>query len=126
MLAYVQVKVELLAHGAPIASLEQLRDKSLEKLKGIGFVAGGPLSRLTEDDDPRSMVVAGWLGGFVGNGRTSGSTGSGDATARVGFVRRDSYLATFLVLSPTVHDDTMVALRAQRAFEIARATLRVD
>jgi len=122
LLAYVQVKARRLDKGEAVPPLDRLASRTLEKLAGIGFSATGAPAPLTEDDDPRAAAVPGWLGGFSVSGHSAGS----DATARLGFAHRDGVLLTWLAISPTAHDDPMVALRAQRAFEIARATAAVD
>jgi len=120
--ARLQVTVEPLSAGPSIASLDHLRDATLERARGLGFVANGPLDRLTEDNDPRSIAVTGWLGGFAGKGRL----GSSDGVVRMGFIRHDGHLTTFLEVAPEPAGDTTLALRAQRAFEIARATVEAD
>jgi len=120
--ARLQVTVEPLSAGPSGAPLERLRDAALERARALGFVPDGVLSRLTEDDDPRALAVAGWLGGFAGKGRLA----SFDATVRMGFIRHDGRLATFLAVAPAPPADPLVPLRAQRAFEIARATLEAE
>jgi hypothetical protein len=44
---------------------------------------------------------------------------------RVGFIERSGVVVTLVAYSPTLADDPMVALRAQRTFEIARAKLKL-
>ncbi|HEY4184165.1 MAG TPA: hypothetical protein VGP07_03810 [Polyangia bacterium] len=122
LLAYVQVKVQRLEENEAIPPVDQLASKALGKLSGVGFAAMGAPVPLSDEDDPRAAAVPGWLGGFLAKGQM----GSSEVTARMGFAQRPDLLVTWLLLSPTVHDDTLVALRAQRAFEMARSALRFD
>jgi hypothetical protein len=122
LLAYSQVKVQRLDEGEAVPPVDRLIGKALEKLAGFGFVASGAPAPLTDETDPRAAAVPGWLGGCVVPGHVPAS----EATARLGFAQRDRLLITWLVVSPTIHDDLLVALRAQRVFEIERATLRFD
>jgi hypothetical protein len=120
--ARLQVTVEPLSAGPSIAPLERLREATLDRAKALGFVPDGPLERLTETTDPRAVAVAGWLGGFAGKGQL----GSSEAVLRMGFIRHDMRLTTFLAIAPRPPGDPTVAWRAQRAFEIARATVGAD
>ena len=120
LLAYAQVKVQRLEEGEAIPPVDRLAGKALEKLAAFGFMASGAPGPLTDENDPRGAAAEGWLAGF----RVDGHLTSSDATARLGFAQRDGFLVSWLVVSPTIHDDLLVALRAQRVFEIARATLR--
>jgi len=122
LLAYAQVKVQRLEEGEGVPPVERLAARMMEKLAGFGFAATGAPAPLTEENDPRALAVAGWLGGFLVEGRI----GSSDTIARLGFTSRDGFLVTWVAVSPTVRDDLVVALRAQRMFEIARATLTFD
>lgn len=76
---------------------------------------------MTLTDDPRSEVVQGWLGGFAGETKLADS----DAALRLGYLRLADVTFSLLALSAPVRDDTLAALRTQRAFEIARDTLRL-
>jgi hypothetical protein len=118
LLAYVQAK---LAKRAPDAApiLERLQASATSHLARAGVRLGAPLRPLSDDDDPRALAVKGWLGGFQGEGQL----GTSEVKLRVGFIDRDGHDATFLMISPLMLDDPLTALRAQRAFEIARATL---
>jgi hypothetical protein len=117
LLAYVQAKVAKRAPAAP-ADRDQLQASATSHLARAGVQLGGPLRPLSEDDDPRALAVHGWLGGFQGEGQL----GTSEVRLRVGFIDRDGHDATFLMISPLLPDDPLTALRAQRAFEIARAT----
>jgi hypothetical protein len=66
----------------------------------------------------RAVAVKGWLGGF----EATGQLGTSEVRLRLGFIDRDGHDASFLMISPLLHDDPLTALRGQRAFEIARAT----
>lgn len=120
--ARLQVTVEPLSGGPSIAPLERLREATLDRAKALGFVPDGPLERLTDATDPRAAAVAGWLGGFAGKGQL----GAAQAVVRMGFIRHDMRLTTFLAVAPSPPGDPVVAWRAQRAFEIARATVEAD
>lgn len=122
LLAYAQVKVQRLEEGEAVPPVDRLAAKALEKLAAFGFVASAPPEPLTDENDPRAAAVKGWLGGFLVKGHSPAS----QATARLGFAQRAGCLITWLLVSPTVDDDRLVALRAQRAFEIARATLDLE
>jgi hypothetical protein len=122
LLAYAQVKVQRLDEGEAVPPLDQLSSRALEKLAGFGFVAAGPRVPLTDENDPRAAAVPGWLGGLLVDGRVPAA----EATARLGFAERQGCLITWQAVCPTLHDDLLVALRAQRLFEIVRATLRFD
>lgn len=93
---------------------------AMERLTKARFQVISSPRRLTEDGDPRAVAVDGWLGGFVAQGRM----GTSDVVARVGLIERDGVAVTFSSISPTPTDDPLVALRAERAFQIARATFR--
>jgi hypothetical protein len=116
LLAYVQAKVAKRAPGAP-ADRNQLTASATAHLARAGVHIAGPLRPLSEDDDQRAVAVKGWLGGFQGEGQL----GTSEVRLRLGFVERDRHDATFLMISPLLADDPLTALRAQRAFEIARA-----
>lgn len=85
----------------------------------MAFHATDEAKPLNEDNDPRALGVKGWLGGFSGAGTFIG----GDITTRRGHIERDGVIYTLSMLSPRIENNPLVALRAQRVFEIARATL---
>lgn len=117
LLAYVQAKLAKRASGAP-ADLDRLQASASSHLARAGVALGGPLRPLPEEEDPRALGVKGWLGGFQGEGQL----GTSEVRLRIGIVDRDGHDASFLMISPLLLDDPLTALRAQRAFEIARAT----
>ena len=117
LLAYVQTKLRKRAPGAA-PDLDALRASAAAQLQRGGVRITAPLEPLPEDEDPRAIAVKGWLGGFEGEGQL----GSAIVRLRVGFVDREGHDATFVMISPRLADDPLTALRAQRAFEIARAT----
>lgn len=122
VLGYLQVKAQRAIPARPARDLAALRDDSLAKLKkALGYVPSQPFRPLTLADDPRSEVADGWLGGFVGEAKLADS----DAAVRLGYIRRAGVTFSFLALSAPVRDDTLAALRTQRAFEIARDTLQL-
>jgi hypothetical protein len=102
-----QVTTESSAVWLDIA-LRMLQASGLEQL-------GGP-ARLSDEEDPRSIAVEGWRGGYYGVGRIRDA----ELYWRVGFVVQRDVLTTFVLYSPKKSDDLHVALRAQRAFEILR------
>jgi hypothetical protein len=119
LLAYLQVAAYQRKEGeaAPILSLHERESRTL--LEKAGLTIYVPPRRLTGDEDPRAEAVAGWLGAFAGEGVMAG----GRVYARTGFLDRSGATFTFILISPLPADDALTALRAQRAFEIARASL---
>jgi len=122
LLAYLQVQAIALDEGEAVPSFEALTAKGMKRLTAAGFQAAAPLKPLDTGEDPRAAAVEGWLGGLSGTGRLAAA----EVIARLGFVLRGRTVATFLSFSPRLEDDTLVALRTQRAFEIARATFELD
>jgi len=120
LLAYLQARAERRSEGAPVAPVEARLADAMDRLKKAGLAVTSPPRRLTEDEDPRAAAVEGWLGGFVGQGRI----GTSDVVTRVGFIERDGVAVTFSSMSPIPTDDPLAALRAERAFQIARSTFR--
>jgi len=122
VLGYLQVKAQRALPDHPPRDLAALRDDSLAKLKkALGYVPSRPFHPLTLADDPRSEVADGWLGGFAGEAKL----GDSNAAVRLGYIRRAELTFSLLALSAPVRDDTLAALRTQRAFEIARDTLQL-
>jgi len=117
LLAYVQVKVVKRAPGTN-ADLEKLQTAALAQLARAGVSVTAAPSLLSEQEDPRAIAVKGWLAGL----QATGQLGTSDVALRIGFIDRDGHDAYFVMIGPLLHDDTLTALRAQRAFEIARAT----
>ena len=120
LLAYLQARAERRAEGAAVPPVEARLADAMDRLKKAGFEVTSLPRRLTEDEDPRAAAVDGWLGGFVGQGRM----GTSDVVTRVGFIDRDGVAVTFSSMSPVPSDDPLAALRAERAFQIARSTFR--
>jgi hypothetical protein len=120
LFAYLQVKAEHDPAGDP-ESLERLQALTLSKFEKGGITLAGPLEPSTDRNDPRTPAVEGWLGGATGRGRLSG----GDVAVRMGFIRQAGITVSMSMISPTIGDDTLAALRAQRTFEIARDTLEL-
>lgn len=118
LLAYLQVKAVRSAAGQ--LQLAALHEKSLAQLRRGGVVPLPGEQPLSADEDPRALGVEGWLGGFSGRARM----GDSEVATRLGYVQRAELSFSFALLSPLMADDPLTALRAQRVFEIARATLR--
>lgn len=121
LLAYLQVQLVRLADGEAAPSLETLAAKGKARLAKAGYHETQPMMPLGEDQDPRQIAVEGWLGGSQGRGRLA----EADVIGRLGFVHRARAVVTFMMICPVPEDDLLVALRAQRAFEIARSTLEI-
>lgn len=119
LLAYLQVKAERRAAEAPPPPLETLQANTLALLEGAGLVKRAAFEPFTDAQDPRAAAVSGWLGGFVGDGIMQG----GRVHVRTGFVDRAHSTFTYTLIGPLLADDKLTAMRAQRAFEIARSTL---
>lgn len=120
LLAYLQIKA-VAGPEKTSANLEALHASSLASLRKAGIIAKGKDRPLTEDEDPRSLGVKDWLGGFTGKAQM----GTTEVTTLLGYVHRADVTFYFALLAPLVTDDTLTALRAERAFEIARSTLRL-
>jgi hypothetical protein len=121
LLGYLQVKAEQ-HKGAPVPTLEQRKADAFMHMQRSGITPNEvTLQELTKDSDPRSIAVPGWLGGYVLDGENGGS----EVSMRLGFVERDEIAFTFMTLGPRLRNNPLVALRTQRVFEIARATLEL-
>jgi hypothetical protein len=118
LLAYVQVRARRGQPGEKPRPLEALGAAALSRVEKSGFKPAGPLHPIPAAEDPRAIAVPGYRGGLAG----TGALGSSDVLVRFGFVQLGEVAFTFTLLSPTTHDDLLVALRAQRAYEIARFT----
>jgi hypothetical protein len=116
--AYLLVRAKRKAetHGQSLATW---LDEALILLERSGLVQTGELLRLGEDEDPRSVGIEGWRGGFIGEGRVRDA----ELVWRLGFVERENVLFTLASYSPKPTDDLLIALRAHRAFEIVRGGL---
>jgi hypothetical protein len=121
LLAYLQVQAVRLDEGEPVPSLEALAAKGKGRLAKAGYQETQPMAPLGEEQDPRQVATEGWLGGLEGRGRLA----QADVIGRLGFVHRGRVVVTFMMICPVPQDDLLVALRAQRAFEIARGTLEI-
>ncbi len=121
LLAYVQAKVERLADNQPPPALDAMVAEASAKLQKTGFAPTQAPRPFTVDDDPRSLAVPGWRGGFVGKGRLA----KAEVTSRMGFIARPGYSITLLMLSPLFENDALTVLRAQRVFEIAHDTIEI-
>jgi hypothetical protein len=119
LLGYLQVKAERRAPGAPVPPVEVLQAGTLELLKGADLVPRAAPELLASEQDPRAIEAADWLGTFVCDGMMKG----GRVLVRTGFLDRKGQTFTFTAIGPLLSDDELTALRTQRAFEIARATL---
>jgi hypothetical protein len=120
LLAYMVVKAERNPFPEPLP-LPELWNDARRMLEASGVAITSSPTQTTAHDDVRAAAVPGWLGGFLAEARL----GSADISLRVGFVARGALVFTLAVCSPKLEDDKLVALRAQRAFEIVRAGLEV-
>jgi hypothetical protein len=77
--------------------------------------------QLASAEDPRAQAVQGWLGTYSADARLDNA----EMTARLSLVRRGKITFSLLLVAPTLSEDILVALRAQRALEIVRASLDV-
>lgn len=119
LLAYLQVTARRRAQGEAAPNLLLYQSESQSLLTAAGFVANDKPRKLTTDEDPRAEAVQGWLGGFIWEGVMKG----GAVYVRTGFLDQAGATFVFTLISPRLQDDPLIALRAQRAFEIARSTL---
>lgn len=120
LLAYLQVRA-LVPSGAAPSSIEQRLADAIQKLQAQKLQPLEQPRRLSEDEDPRALAVKGWLGTFMARVKTPDG---GSADVRLGFVDRSGAQFQLVGISPTLTDDPIAALRAQRTFEIVRETLR--
>jgi hypothetical protein len=120
LLAYLLVRAARKPNAEPTALLGLVAD-AMRMLEKSGLALKGDLRRQWEDDDPRSLGIKGWLGGFVGDGTIA----DGPILMRLGFIERDDVVFTMALYSPRIEDDLLIALRAQRAFEIVRGGLQL-
>jgi hypothetical protein len=121
LLAYMLIRAQ--RHQPDyVATLDALLVKTIATMQQSGLKLEGELQRHPSEEDPHAVAVEGWLGGFVGAGHLA----DGGIFVRVGFVQRDAVVVTLVLYSPKFADDTVVALRAQRAFEIARSKLQLS
>jgi hypothetical protein len=119
LMAYLQVRAELLDGREP-PTVEELEASELERLEGSGFVPAQASEPRPERDDPRAAAVAGWLGSFV----VDGTLQDAPVTTLRGYLLRNEVVFTLLLISPRRDANPVVWLRALRAYEIARATLK--
>lgn len=119
LLAYLQVTARRRERGEAAPNFVLYQNESQALLTGADFVANDEPRRLTVEDDPRSEAVDGWLGSFVWSGAMKG----GAVSARAGFLDRSDKTFVFTLIGPRLEDDPLIALRSQRAFEIARSSL---
>jgi hypothetical protein len=119
LLAYLQVVAHRRTDTEAAPVLDLCERESLALLEAAGLVPRAEPRQLTSEEDPRAEAVSGWLGGFRCEGEMKGAR----VYARTGFMDRAGITFTFTLLSPLLADDNLLAMRAQRAFEIARASL---
>ncbi|HTU60229.1 MAG TPA: hypothetical protein VMF89_17385 [Polyangiales bacterium] len=115
--AYLFVRAAAAADGGVDALLE----KALQVAAKSGLSAQAKPVWLTDEEDPRSIAVEGYLGGYSVPARM----GTGDIILKLGFVRREGLDFMFVLCSPKPSVDLLNALRAQRTLEIARASLEL-
>lgn len=122
LLGYVQVKAEAREKGAPAPTLEERKSEVVLHLSRSGIIAKeDSFEPLTEENDPRSIAVDGWVGGIDFVGEVNGN----QVALTVGFVDRGAVAVTFTLLGPLPSADLLGALRCRRVFEITRATLEL-
>ena len=116
--AYIVARAQ--RHGAEAKpAVAELIASAKRMLEGSGGKFKSEPQPIAAQDDPRAQSVPGWLGGFAADGQL----GDSDVDIRMGFAQSDTLTFGMLMVSPTLENDTIAALRAQRAFEIIRAGL---
>ena len=120
LMAYVLVRAKRTdpADKRPLGVLVESTTTMLERSE---IRSVGQLRPTTEEEDPRAAAIEGWVDGAIGDGML----GTAEITLRLGFLRRDDILFTLVSCSPKRDQDPWTALRATRAFEIARFALRL-
>jgi hypothetical protein len=119
LLAYLQIRAA--RSPAHLPSLAELEAKAAARLARSGVTSLGPREPVDAADDPLATAVDGWLGGSIGNGELAGA----ETTVRLGWLDHAGRLLSFVTLSPPLARAPLTALRAQRAFEIARSSLQL-
>lgn len=118
LLAYVQVRASSSAQPAELARLEAA---AAARLARAGVQLTGAREWLACAADPRAGAVEGWLGSSLGHGEVAGTA----TWVRLGWLQRSGRLLSFVALSPLLSRAPLTALRCQRAFEIARASVQL-
>ncbi|MDB4985892.1 MAG: hypothetical protein JWN04_1070 [Myxococcaceae bacterium] len=121
LLAYIVVRAERASSDGPPV-LAKLVARASRMLAKSSITLKSAPKHVPDDQDIRSAAVEGWLGGFTADAHV----GTSDVVVRLGFVERSSVIFTLALCSPKLEDDVLVALRAQRAFEIVRSGLRTS
>jgi len=121
LLAYLVVKAERNPFAEPLP-LPELWNEARRMAEASGVAITSSPRHTSTHDDVRALAVPGWLGGYLADAHW----GTTDIALRVGFVARGGLIFTLVSCSPKLQDDTLVALRAQRAFEIVRAGLETS
>jgi hypothetical protein len=119
LLAYMLVRSER-KESDQYYSLVRLTNEMLALLERSGLSSIGDLHPLEGSDDPRSIAVPGWRAGYWAAARLA----EADISLRLGFIERGDVLYQLALYNPRSQDDVLIALRAQRAFEIVRAGLQ--
>lgn len=117
LLGYLLVHAER-KHAEPVVA--KLAATTAAKIERSGITLLGEAHPVTFEQDPRAEAVAGWLAGF----RQDGKLGDTEIDVRFDFIERPNLVFTLLGFSPKRSDDVLTSLRVQRAYEIARATIR--
>lgn len=120
LFAYILVRAQRRPHFET-ESLATWLDDALGMLGRSGLEQTSGPRRLGEDEDPRSIGVDGWRGGYTGEGRVA----EADLVWRLGFVERNGIVFTIALYAPRESDDLLSALRGRRAFEIARGGIEL-
>lgn len=121
LLGYVQVRAATADAGQPASPNERVA-AVVQKLEKENVRVDGAVRRLSDDDDPRSIAVKGWQGTFAAAMKMPDGSA---AELRIGLLDRPGLDVRILGLGPSRADDPIASLRVQRAFEIARETLKV-
>ena len=100
--------------------LAKLAATTAAKIERSGVTLLGSAHPVTFEQDPRAEAVEGWLAGY----RQDGKLGDAEIEVRFDFVERPHLIFTLLGFGPKRTDDVLTSLRVQRAYEIARATLK--
>jgi hypothetical protein len=119
LLAYLQIRAARTPSRMP--ELAELEAKAAARLERSGITQLGAREAMDATTDPRSAAVDGWLGGSIGSGDLAGA----ETTVRLGWLEHSGRLLSFVALSPPLSLAPLSALRAQRTFEIARASLQL-
>lgn len=117
LLGYLLVRAERV-HAEPTVAKLVAQTAAMMARSGVALI--GSAHPVPIEQDPRAEAVEGWMAGF----RQAGKLGDSEIDVRFDFIERPNRIFTLLGFGPKRSDDVLTSLRVQRAYEIARATVK--